>query len=542
MRFGPVDVATCAGAVLVHTLRAGERVLKKGRLLTDADARDLAAAGHARVIVARLEPGDVGEDEAAATIAAAVAGDDVRVERAHTGRTNLFAGGGGVLRLDRAALDRLNAIDEAVTVATLPIDAPVGAGEMIATVKIIPFAAPAAVVAAAVAAAPRAIAVARWRPRRAGLVLTVVDGTPVRLLDRAAAAQRERMAGCGGELVRELRVAHDVDAVAAALRTLAADGLDPLLALGASAIMDRRDVIPAALTAVGGEVIRLGMPVDPGNLLMLGRLDGVTVLGVPGCARSRKRSGFDAVLERICADVEVTAADVAGLGVGGLLDEPPARPWPRAGAHDDGSGGLRVAAVVLAAGRGTRMGGGKLLATLDGQPLIRHAVAAALASRARPVVVVTGADADRVGAALAGLDVVLVHNPDHADGMSTSLRVGVAAVADHDVDGALICLADMPRVTAAHLDAVIAAFDPDGDATIVVPTCDRKRGNPVLWGRRHFADIAGLRGDVGARALIERHAEQVRLLALDDPAILLDVDTPDALAAARGAARRDDGA
>jgi molybdenum cofactor cytidylyltransferase len=117
--------------------------------------------------------------------------------------------------------------------------------------------------------------------------------------------------------------------------------------------------------------------------------------------------------------------------------------------------------------------------------------------------------------------------------MSTSLRAGVAAVADHDVDGALVQLGDMPRVTAAHLDALVAAFDPDADATIVVPTCERKRGNPVLLGRRHFADIAQLTGDVGARALIERHADQVRLLPIDDPAILLDVDTPEALAAAR---------
>ena len=349
MRFGPVDVAACAGAVLVHTMRAGERVLKKGRTLTDGDARDLAAAGHGRVIVARLEPDDHGEDAAAAAVAAAVAGEGVRVERAHTGRANLFAAAAGLVRLDRAALDRLNALDEAVTIATVAGEAPVAAGAMIATVKIIPFAVPGPVVAAAAAAAPAAITLAPWRPRRAGLVLTVVEGTPPRLLDRAAAAQRERMAACGGELVRELRVSHDEASVAAALAALAGDGLDPLLALGASAIMDRRDVIPAALVRLGGEVVRLGMPVDPGNLLMLGRLGTTTVLGVPGCARSRKRSGFDTVLERVCAGIAVTGADVAALGVGGLLEEPPARPWSRTGAQGEVGAGLRVAAVVLAA-------------------------------------------------------------------------------------------------------------------------------------------------------------------------------------------------
>jgi molybdenum cofactor cytidylyltransferase len=151
--------------------------------------------------------------------------------------------------------------------------------------------------------------------------------------------------------------------------------------------------------------------------------------------------------------------------------------------------------------------------------------------------VVTGDQAGAVAAALAGLDVRLVHNPDYAEGMSTSLRAGIAAAGD--ARGALICLGDMPLVTAAHLDALIdAARSDDGDA-IVVPTCRRKRGNPVLWPARDFAEIATLTGDVGARALLERHAERVRLVELDDPAILADVDTPDALAALRG--RRDGG-
>ena len=188
--------------------------------------------------------------------------------------------------------------------------------------------------------------------------------------------------------------------------------------------------------------------------------------------------------------------------------------------------------MVLAAGHSSRMGDNKLLAELDGQPLIRHAVRAALASRAHPVVVVTGNQSDKVRAALAGLDVVFAHNPDFASGMASSLRMGVTAVPN--AAAAMICLGDMPRVTAAHLDQLVAAFgDAGDDGAIVVPTCERKRGNPVVWGRDHFGEIGELSGDVGARSLIERHASRVRTVAIDDPAILVDVDTPDALAALR---------
>jgi molybdenum cofactor cytidylyltransferase len=323
-------------------------------------------------------------------------------------------------------------------------------------------------------------------------------------------------------------VPHDTAAVADAIARASAARLDPILVLGASAIVDRRDVIPAALERAGGEIVRLGMPVDPGNLLLLGRLGGATVLGVPGCARSLRRSGFDAVLERACAGVPVSGADLAAMGIGGLLEEISVRPSPRDLAVREPDE-PRVAAIVLAAGRASRMGENKLLAELDGVPIVRRTVAAVLASRARPVVVVTGHEAAAVREALAGLDVVFAHNPSFAEGMSTSLRAGLAAA--EAADAALVCLGDMPRLAAHHLDAVIAAHG-GGDA-IVVPTFDKKRGNPVLWPRRYFAEIAALSGDVGARALIDRYAEHVAFLPIDDPAILIDVDTPEALAALR---------
>jgi molybdenum cofactor cytidylyltransferase len=526
MRFGAVPVEDAAGAVLAHTLRAGDRVLKKGRLLSAADAVALAAGGHTAVVCARLEPGELAEDAAATRIAIALAGAHARIEPTGTGRTNLHAERAGIVEIERAAIAAGNAIDEAITVATVPAYHPVRAGEMVATVKIIPFGVAEAAVSAAIEAARGAVAIRPWRGCRAGLVLTRFAETAPKILDRAVAAQRTRLARCGGELVGELRVAHDPSAVAAAIERLAADQLDPILVLGASAIMDRRDVIPAALERAGGEVVRLGMPVDPGNLLMLGRRGAATVIGVPGCARSLKPSGFDWVLERVCAGVAIAAGELAELGVGGLLDEISVRGSPRepTARSEDG----RIAAIVLAAGRASRMGSNKLIAELDGEPIVRRTVRAVLGSRARPVIVVTGHEAEAVRGVLAGLDVRIVHNPDFADGMSTSLRAGLTAAGA--VDAALICLGDMPRLRAAHLDAVIDAYRAGEPDEIIVPTCDRKRGNPVLWPGRYFAEIAALTGDVGAKALIDRHAEQVRQVAIDDPAILVDVDTPAALA------------
>jgi molybdenum cofactor cytidylyltransferase len=540
VRFGPVPPAEALGAINAHTLRAGDRVVKKGRVIDPADVAALEAAGVAAVVVARLDAGELGEDAAAAAVAAAVAGPGVRVDPADTGRANLFAAHGGVVVVDASRIHALNQVDEAITAATLPVFAAVPRGAMVATVKLIAFGARDAAVAAAADAGARAVEVRGWKGIAAGLVLTRTEGTSARVLDRAAAVPRERLARVDGALIAERRVAHAADAVAAAIRELLALHVDVVLVLGASAVMDRDDVIPAGIRAAGGAVTRVGMPVDPGNLLVLGAVGASAVIGVPGCARSLKRSGFDAVLERLAAGLVVTGEDLIAMGVGGLLEEVPTRPRPRAGASEGegggggGEGAARMAAVVLAAGRASRMGSNKLLAVLDGKPLVRHAVEAALGSRAEPVVVVTGNQADEVRAALAGLDVAFVHNADYAAGMSTSLRAGVAAVtaADPAIGGALVCLGDMPRVRAAHLDAIIDGVR-DDHVLIVVPTFERKRGNPVLLTRALFDEVAALDGDVGARALIERHAASVRWLPLEEPGILVDVDTPGALEAIR---------
>jgi molybdenum cofactor cytidylyltransferase len=197
-----------------------------------------------------------------------------------------------------------------------------------------------------------------------------------------------------------------------------------------------------------------------------------------------------------------------------------------------------VGAIVLAAGRSTRMGGpNKLLAEIGGKPLVRFVAEQALASRAAPVVVVTGHERAKVEAALAGLRVRFVHNPDYAAGLSTSLKAGLATLPP-EVDGAIVCLGDMPQVTAALIDRMLEAFDPARGALVVVPTIDGKRGNPVVWSRRFFPDLMALEGDVGARHLIATYADAVTEVPMEDSAALTDVDTPDALLAVKAELER----
>ena len=536
MKFGGVPPREAEGAVAVHSIRKDGMVLKKGTLIGKAEIAALEAAKVSEIVVARLEPGDVSEDVAAAEIAATVAGEGVHVDRAFTGRANLFAEHAGVLVVDKAGVDALNDVDPAITFATLDAYAPVVAGKMIATVKIIPFAVSGEArdkALAAVRTAKPIVRVAPFKVARIGIISTLLPGLAEKVIEKTLRVTEERLAPAGATIVAEKRVPHETRALAKALDEVLKAGAEMVVVFGASAIADTRDVIPAAVEAVGGRIEHFGMPVDPGNLMLVAEANGRPVLGAPGCARSPKENGFDWILMRLLAGLPIKRSDITGLGVGGLLMEIVTRPQPRAVPVPEK--GHRTAGLVLAAGRSTRMGGpNKLLEEINGKPLVRIVAEHALASRAKPVIVVTGHQRERVEHALAGLPVTFAHNPDFADGLSTSLKAGIKAV-PADADGAIVTLGDMPQVTATLIDRLIAAFDPERGALVVIPTIEGKRGNPVLWARRFFSDLLAVEGDVGARHLISGYAEAVTEVPVEDAAALTDVDTPEALIAVRAA-------
>lgn len=530
MKFGTVPLAEADGAIAAHSLRLKSGVIKKGTRLTADVIQRLAAEGVGDVVAAQLDASDVHEDEAARRIAAVLRGGHIRLDEAGTGRCNLYAEEAGLFVVERNAVDTLNRLDPGLTVATLPEFSPVEAGRMVATVKIIPFALPRDAVRAAEQLNASPLSIAPWRPLKVGLAATTLPGLKPSVMDKTRRILEERLKPAGATLLDEIRVPHDSPHLAQALSTLSGKGADLLIAFGASAITDKSDVIPAAIEAAGGRVRHFGMPVDPGNLLLLGELEGRPVLGAPGCARSPAENGFDWVLNRLLAGLPVNENEITGMGVGGLLMEIVSRPQPREPAAPTSAG---VAAVILAAGQSRRMGGpNKLLARFGGKPLIRRIAEQAIASKAKSVIVVTGHRAGEITSALAGLEVRLVHNPDYSDGLATSLKAGIAA-APESAAGALVLLADMPNVSAPVIDRLIDAFRARVGPAIVLPTFDGKRGNPVLWSRDFFPELLEVTGDTGARHILARHEDAVERVEIGSAAST-DIDTPEALAAAGG--------
>ncbi|OHV81160.1 NTP transferase domain-containing protein [Rhizobium sp. LCM 4573] len=544
MPFGTFELRNAEGVVLAHSIRLSSGRLSKGHVLTVNDIETLVGEGIDSVVALRVGPDDLLEDEASREIANAIAPDYLRFSEATTGRVNVYAKIDGIFVADKAVVDELNRIDPAITLACLADHVPVRTGDMVATVKIIPLAVSRDKVRAATGLLSRSTAfeVKPYRPRTVTLVATELPSLKTSVMDRTARLLEQRLSISGSRLINERRVPHATEPLAETLRQVTRDRNDEramIIVFGASAVADFDDVIPAAIRAAGGEVEHVGMPVDPGNLLVLGRIGETPVVGAPGCARSPKENGFDWVLNRLLVGEEPTAFDIQGMGVGGLLMEIPSRPQPRdvkaRKPHDVTVGGL-----LLAAGQARRMGQGgphKLLAEFEGVPLVRRTAAMLAASQLDPVVAVVGHRREEIEESLTGLDLGVVFNPDYASGMASSLIAGFSVPAMKPCDGVLVMLADMPGITAGHLDKLVSAFKEAGGGVIVRSVSDGKRGNPIILPRATFDAVMRLEGDVGARALIE--SSGLPMLDIDiGPAAHLDVDTPEAVTAAGGVLKR----
>jgi molybdenum cofactor cytidylyltransferase len=528
MKFAKIPIASAGSAILAHSVTTNEGRLHKGLILTQAHIEKLRLSNITHVWAAMLEPNDIHENDVAARIAekmtAQSGNSNLRLGPANTGRCNIYATASGVCTFDASSVHHLNRLFEDITLATVEPHSRVTVGQIIATVKVIPFAVHAEAVTAALhAAAEIRLGVSAFTSKTARLILTRIDGMKESLFEKAVAITSRRLADLNIILTENVIVPHQVDAIA---EKLLASNHDIILVLGGSAISDRADIIPAAIEKSGGTIVRMGMPVDPGNLLCFAQSKtGRPILGLPGCARSPKFNGLDIILQRLAANLPVTSADIAQMGVGGLLDEQPERGHLREARPEQHERSLKIGALVLAAGQSSRMGIDNKLLLDDGRgPVITKVIDCLKRSNIQDMIVVTGKEADKISALVA--PVPTVHNPAYREGLSSSIRVGLSQVPD-DWDGALIVLADMPAILPETISSICAAAA-SGMHDAVVPVHGDKQGHPVLWKRSAFALLQQVQGDMGGKAQLASMAERVLKLSVEDPGILMDIDTPQA--------------
>lgn len=327
MKFGNVPIAEAVGSILAHSVRLKGSRLRKGTTLSSLDIANLSAAGIHNITVATLATDDLSENRAAQKLAEALVPDaknaNMRLSRAFTGRVNIFATIPCVVRLQTDRLVQLNNVDPMITLATVPDYTQMATGGMIATVKIISYGVANAALERVCKFGRDALNVAVPIYRTAKLIITDTPGGPG---TKGIKAIETRLQALGMNLQSIQTVPHQV---AYLKKEIIRSQADMILILAGSATSDRMDVAPEALRRAGGTVTRFGIPVDPGNLLFYGELRGRPVIGLPGCARSPALNGADWVLSRLACGLQIANADIARMGIGGLLKESGSRLMPR---------------------------------------------------------------------------------------------------------------------------------------------------------------------------------------------------------------------
>lgn len=326
MKFHQVSLAQSEGHILGHNVLSdtGRRLMRKGRKISAEDIATLAKAGRTAVFIAELAPDDVHEDLAAAALAQVVAGSHLILSRATAGRVNIYAEQLSVVSVDPERLLMLNLLD-GIALATVTSHSVAQPGEMVANLKIIPYSLPKQIVDAGVTIVKEAplITSVLLSPKKVGLIVIGTTAAKEKSVNSFVKALSPRLERLNAMLQppRFVALEHEMAEVAIHQAVVAENesGLDLLLLAGETAIMDIDDVIPAAVRSAGCEVVGFGLPVDPGNLLMLGYLAAMPVVGVPGCARNPKANVIDLILPRLLSGEQLSRRDLMALGHGGLL-------------------------------------------------------------------------------------------------------------------------------------------------------------------------------------------------------------------------------
>lgn len=535
MKFGPVPVNSALGATLAHSQTLGGKRYRKGQILTEEDINAISNSGIINITVAELESDDIRENDAAQILGNILAGENIRLSIANTGRINLFAASDGLVNFNPEHINAINAVNEGITIATLNLHEKVVLNQIVATIKIIPFAVSLKDLNSVQKLASDhsfLIDILSLRARKVALLQTTLPGIKTKILDKTTAVLDAKLNSLGSQLTIEKKCEHNHNSIAGHLQDIIYTGAEVILIMGASATTDRRDVIPEGIETAGGSIDHFGMPVDPGNLLLIAHIDKIPILALPGSARSPKIGGNDLILQRLLAGLPLDATSIRSMGTGGLLKESSNRPLPRAEAapyksnNHNSSTKPKIAGMVMAAGKSTRMGVvNKLLAKIDGKTMISHAVQTLHKSGAKPIIVVTGYESERIREELKTSDVIFAHNTSYADGLSSSLKTGIRNIPD-DCNAVIISLGDMPKVNTNHIKLLIEAYSADTGRAICTPTWNGKRGNPVLWANRFFAEMEEIEGDIGAKQLLSNNSEIVHEVEMPDNGILIDIDSP----------------
>ena len=525
MFFGKIKVKDSLNCILAHTITINNKTFKKGTIISDIEKKYFSTNKIKTIVCAKLDKNDIHEDKAANLIIKKFQNNSLAVEKAFTGRANILANKSGLLVINEEKINSFNKISDDITIATLKNNCKVKKGEMIATIKIISFSVKLLFINKIQKLfLKNALIINPFQNKKCALILTHYNNMNIKLNTITEKRIKERLKNLNCILDTINYCEHDTKDISKNINSNLKNKIEVIMVLGSSAIVDINDKIPEAIKLSKGKIIRFGMPVDPGNLLLLGKIDNTHVIGLPGCARSPSLNGFDWVLERVISDTNINKFDIANMGVGGLLKTLNLRDK-----SEKKNKNYNITNLILAAGQSKRMKEiNKLLVKINNETLIEKIVKSSLESSANNTVVVLGHESNLLLKYLSNKNLTTTINKDYLKGQSSSLQAGLSALPE-DCDAAIIILADMPDINFKLINQLIDNYNPDENKSIIIPTYNNKKGNPILLSREFFPDMLSIKGDKGAKDIIKKNKKYIKEIPQNNASVLKDIDTKEDL-------------
>jgi len=531
MQFGEFPVYDALGIELVHDVKCRDKTLKKGTVLNASDISLLKFSGIKTVTGVRFSSEDILPETAADILLKAMIGDYLRYTLPDkTGYSEIFADTDGTFVFDRNRFNRFNAHCENISLVTIQPDTPVYKGQFLGNLRLSGPAINAETLNEAVtkiSGIGSLLKIAPYAFCKIGFIRTIMNNSSVPPLDEDKLAAR--FGAFGLDVVYSDLCEHTVAAVEKAVRDAIDAQAEIVLVESQVPPLHRDDIVPTGFKEAAGDIDRLGWPVDEGLSLVIGHKNDVKLLGY--CAEDADKPAFDRLLRFLATKSMPANEDIPDLALNGLsLTRMTKRITPeqmsRSMNVESVSDSHKIAVVILAAGSSRRMiGTNKLLETVNGLPMIEHAVRSALSSEADYVAVVTGHDAKFIERRLEQYDVKIVRNPDYVSGVLGSIRLGLA-VLPPDIAGAVVLPADMPAFTEEYIDKLIDAFDFKAPRPpVVVPTFGSVRHNPVLWPKDLFKVVKIVPEDSQWVPTLIEHSDYIKDIPLKDDLPLTDINT-----------------
>ncbi|MFT6497506.1 MAG: molybdenum cofactor cytidylyltransferase [Alphaproteobacteria bacterium] len=526
MKFENKPVINAIGMVSAHSHSTASGRISKGTTLEKLHIDELISMGVSDINVYHLEEDDVEESKASLLIAKAIANESLKVSLAFNGRTRIYAEKDSIFLVNKSIVDQINQMDESIAISTLNDQDIAYKNDLVLSVKIITYSISNLLLNQVLDLIKKnwVIFLKPFHPLSLAVIYTKSKNQKESLINNAKKTLSKRIEEFNSTISEIHECSHEYNEIKNAIDTVKKANIDLIVIFSASSVSDRRDIVPQAIESMHGKIIHFGMPVDPGNLTLFAQLDHVKIIAVAGSARSESLNGFDWFLNRLHAGIDINHKEINKLGVGGLLHD--LRSYSRRKKFEKTTNSRKknVVAIILAAGQSTRMGDqNKLLLKINENSMIKDYINKLNQCNLANIIVVTGHESSIIKEDLSDTGVLFAHNKEHKVGISSSIKAGVSKLESH-VDAVLICLPDMPFVSAHEINQLIDNYSTDKGQLICVPTSFGQRGNPVLWDKRFFNELMQLEGDIGAKNLIDKYKEYLIEVSSGE-SVITDIDT-----------------